>query len=86
MKRLTLCLVLLWPLWALAQEEDSTFQTERVRTLHEVLVKAQGVGLHQIQQRAHASGRVNAHDDVDVILCGIVASHGSLSFVFVVFY
>jgi hypothetical protein len=41
MKRLTLCLVLLWPLWALAQEEDSTFQIARVRTLQEVLIKAE---------------------------------------------
>lgn len=41
MKRLILCLVLLWPLWALAQEEDSTFQIARVRTLQEVLIKAE---------------------------------------------
>ncbi|MBQ9524046.1 MAG: hypothetical protein IJR69_02865, partial [Bacteroidaceae bacterium] len=41
MKQFTLCLLLLWPLWALAQEEDSTFQIARVRTLQEVLIKAE---------------------------------------------
>ena len=43
MRQLTLCLLLLWPLWAIAQEEDedTTFQIARVRTLHEVLIKAE---------------------------------------------
>ena len=42
MRRLTLCLLLLCPLWAIAQEEDdTTFQIARVRTLHEVLIKAE---------------------------------------------
>ena len=41
MKQLTLCLVLLWPLWAVTQEDDTTFQIARVRTLQEVLIKAE---------------------------------------------
>ena len=43
MKHLTLCLLLLWPLWAVAQEQedDTTFQIARVRTLQEVLIKAE---------------------------------------------
>ena len=42
MRRLTLYLLLLCPLWAIAQEEDdTTFQIARVRTLHEVLIKAE---------------------------------------------
>ena len=42
MRRLTLCLLLLCPLWVVAQEEDdTTFQIARVRTLHEVLIKAE---------------------------------------------
>ncbi len=43
MRRLTLCLLLLCPFWAIAQEEeeDTTFQIARVRTLHEVLIKAE---------------------------------------------
>lgn len=42
MRRLALCLLLLCPLWAIAQEEDdTTFQIARVRTLHEVLIKAE---------------------------------------------
>jgi len=41
MKQLTLCLLLLWPLCAFTQEDDTTFQIARVRTLQEVLVKAE---------------------------------------------
>ena len=42
MRQLTLCLLLLWPFWAFAQEEeDTTFQIARVRTLQEVLIKAE---------------------------------------------
>ena len=42
MKPFTLCLLLLWPIWIVAQEEDdTTFQIARVRTLHEVLIKAE---------------------------------------------
>ena len=39
MRQLTLCLLLLWPLWV--EEEDTTFQIARVRTLQEVLIKAE---------------------------------------------
>ena len=42
MRRLALCLLLLWPLWIVAQEDDdTTFQIARVRTLQEVLIKAE---------------------------------------------
>ena len=41
MRQLTLCLLLLWPFWAIAQEEDTTFQIAHVRTLQEVLIKAE---------------------------------------------
>lgn len=42
MRQLTLCLLLLWPLWIVAQEDDdTTFQIARVRTLQEVLIKAE---------------------------------------------
>ena len=42
MRQLALCLLLLWPIWAVAQEEDdTTFQIARVRTLQEVLIKAE---------------------------------------------
>ena len=43
MRQLTLCLLLLWPLWGVAQEEedDTTFQIARVRSLQEVLIKAE---------------------------------------------
>ena len=42
MRQLTLCLLLLCPIWIVAQEEDdTTFQIARVRTLQEVLIKAE---------------------------------------------
>ena len=44
MRQLAICLLLLWPIWVVAQEEekdDSTFQIARVRTLQEVLIKAE---------------------------------------------
>ena len=41
MRQLTLCLLLLWPIWVVAQEDDTTFQIAHVRTLQEVLIKAE---------------------------------------------
>lgn len=42
MRQLALCLLLLWPLWAAGgEEDDTTFQIARVRTLQEVLIKAE---------------------------------------------
>lgn len=41
MKQFTPFILLLWPLWAFTHEDDTTFQIARVRTLQEVLIKAE---------------------------------------------
>ena len=41
MKQFAPFILLLWPLWAFTHEDDTTFQIARVRTLQEVLIKAE---------------------------------------------
>jgi hypothetical protein len=41
MKQFAPFLLLLWPLWAFTQDDDTTFQTARTRNLQEVLIRAE---------------------------------------------